>query len=107
MQHSNVRPLQHYNDLISRLSPWGNYQLRLMLVVLTYWLLSGLTEAGFDLTLAREFPTVLFFLQGGLEIVLVMGVVLLSLRLARTHVNTVLIVVLLISSVILALGVFL
>jgi hypothetical protein len=53
MQQANARPLQHYNDLINCLNPWGRYQIRLLIIMVSYWLLSGLTEAGFELTLAR------------------------------------------------------
>jgi hypothetical protein len=51
MEQSDIKPIQHYNLLINRLKPWGTYQLRLIALMAVYWLLSGLNEGVFELTL--------------------------------------------------------
>lgn len=55
MQHINLRPLQHYNELIAHLGPWKMHQIILLLIMVAYWIVSGLSEAIFELTLARKF----------------------------------------------------
>ncbi len=63
MQHSNLQPLEHYNALLSKLKAWGPYQIRLLVIMTVYWMLSGLNEAVFELTLAQGLPSMLFFFQ--------------------------------------------
>ena len=59
--HSHIRPAQHYAQLLARLSPSGNYQLRLTALMITCWILSGLTQAIHAPLLAPRLGQLAFF----------------------------------------------
>ena len=60
MQQSHIPPIQHYNLLLTRLRPWGLYQMRLVILMALYWLLSGMNQGVFELTLADTFSSFSF-----------------------------------------------
>ena len=83
------------------------YQLRLICLLLGYWLLSGLNEGLFQLAIARNISTALFVIEQSMQIVVLLISIFLCFYFPRTLINTVSVIAMLIGAVLMAIGAYL
>jgi hypothetical protein len=93
--------------LLSLLKGNRRYQLRLCALLLGYWLLSGLNETLFQLTVARNISTTLFVIEQSMQIVVLLISIYLCFYFPRTLINSVSVAVMLLGSVIMTIGAYL
>ena len=58
-----IKPIKYYDFMLSQLKGNRRYQLRLSSLLLDNWLLSGLNEGLFQLAIARNISSALFFFR--------------------------------------------
>lgn len=89
MQQNHAKPIREYDFLIKLLKSNGKYQVRLCMLLLLYWLLSGLNEGAFQLAIARKIDTATFIIEQSMQIVVLLIGIQLSFHFSRTLINAV------------------
>ena len=82
-----IKPIKYYDFMLSQLKGNRRYQLRLSSLLLDNWLLSGLNEGLFQLAIARNISSALFFLEQSMQIVVLLIGIYICFYFQRTVVN--------------------